>query len=185
LSDTEELIAHLERESGDYAVIALAEQEDDVTYEWDQGNVRSWDAARALEAALADLAAAQAVIAQAALVLQKHALKGGYPAAVNEAKRILAQSPADALACNCGWGGQHDPDNPKCQQYRTAPTEEATPESDRCSVCDLAGHTVKGHDADVLARRAWVAPGTCAHENTHMNGWKQVCDDCGLGRDIE
>lgn len=24
----------------------------------------------------------------------------------------------------------------------------------------------------------------CTHVNTHMNGWKQVCDDCGQGREI-
>lgn len=24
----------------------------------------------------------------------------------------------------------------------------------------------------------------CAHENTHMRGWTQVCDACGRGREI-
>jgi hypothetical protein len=29
-----------------------------------------------------------------------------------------------------------------------------------------------------------TAPPACLHRSTHMRGWTQVCDDCGLGREI-
>ena len=39
-------------------------------------------------------------------------------------------------------------------------------------------------DAVTHAARALGRKAPCRHENTHMRGWTQVCDDCGQGRDI-
>lgn len=39
-------------------------------------------------------------------------------------------------------------------------------------------------DAVTHAARALGRNAPCRHENTHMRGWTQVCDDCGQGREI-
>jgi len=39
-------------------------------------------------------------------------------------------------------------------------------------------------DAVTYAARALGRKAQCKHENTHMRGWTQVCDDCGQGREI-
>lgn len=54
MTDYTELAGALRRDAGDYATAMSPDAEKDVIYTWDQRNVRSWDAAEAIQALVAE-----------------------------------------------------------------------------------------------------------------------------------
>jgi hypothetical protein len=142
---TEDLIAHLERLAGDYAIVQRGEADSSLTYEWDQGNVRSWWAARALEAPQAETLAAYAVIAEA-LAAAERSLGKSVWRTLDTVIIALRRDPTAALdslkaeAWDEGWdtgfsSASHveresasaaEPFDKSVNPYRTTPTEGAT-----------------------------------------------------------